>query len=86
MGVSQHPSGVGFPTSPGEAQEIFGRGVIRLQPHGPRHAYLLTFLPDDVDRPPCHAQPRSTPDRPWCAERVIHTSSKACSVGNGNMQ
>ena len=29
----------------GETQEIFGRGVLRIHAHGPRHAYLMTFLP-----------------------------------------
>lgn len=86
MGVSQHPSGVGLPTSPEEAQEIFGRSIIRIQPHGPRHAYFLTFVPDTVDRPPCHVRPRPTPDRPLSAKRATLTSSTEGSVGKGNMQ
>lgn len=86
MGVSQHPSGVDLPTSPGEALEIFGRGIIRIQPHGPRRAYFLTFVPDAVDHPPCHVRPRPTPDRPMPAEHATLASSKACSVGKGSRQ
>ncbi len=86
MDISQHPSGVGLPSSPGEAREIFGRGIIRIQPHGPRRAYFLTFVPDAVDHPPCHARPRPTFDPPPCPERATLTSSTEGSVGKGNMQ
>jgi hypothetical protein len=65
------PSGVDFCTEPGEAQEIFGCGIICIQPHGPRHAYFLTFLLDVVDRPPSHVQPRSAPDWLLCTKRVV---------------
>ncbi|KAJ5179424.1 hypothetical protein N7492_002634 [Penicillium capsulatum] len=34
-----------------ETQEIFGRGVLRIQSHGPRHAYFMTFLPEAPHRP-----------------------------------
>lgn len=80
------PSGFDFLPSPGETQEIFGRGIIRIQPHGQRHAYFLTFLPDAVDRPPSHVQPRSAPDQPLCTKCAPHTSSKACAVEKGNVQ
>jgi hypothetical protein len=70
------PSGVDFLTSPGEAQEIFDRGIIRIQPDGQRHAYCLTFLLDAANRPPSHVQPRSTPDRPLFTNRVPHILSK----------
>ncbi|GFF61393.1 hypothetical protein IFM51744_10671 [Aspergillus udagawae] len=62
IAAHETPSGVDCSTSPGEAQEIFGRGIIRIQPHGQRHAYFLTFLPDAVDRPPSPVQPRPPPD------------------------
>lgn len=37
-----------FPSISGEAQEVFGRGILRIQPHGPRNAYVITFLPDVI--------------------------------------
>ncbi|GIJ84993.1 hypothetical protein Asppvi_003848 [Aspergillus pseudoviridinutans] len=86
IAAHEDPSGVDFLTSPGEAQEIFGRGIIRIQPHGQRHAYFLTFLPDAVDRLPSHVQPRSAPDRPVCTKRAPHPSSKARAVEKGNVQ
>ncbi|EYE95255.1 uncharacterized protein EURHEDRAFT_377351 [Aspergillus ruber CBS 135680] len=36
------------------AQEVFGWGILRIQPHGPRNAYIITFLPDVIP-------PASTP-------------------------
>lgn len=65
---------------------ICGRGIICIQPHGPRRAYFLTFVPDTVGQPPCHVRPRSTPDRPLSAENTTLTSPKACSVSKGNRQ
>ncbi|KAB8227924.1 uncharacterized protein BDW43DRAFT_234683 [Aspergillus alliaceus] len=53
----RNSSGSGFGT-PDEAQEVFGRGILRIQPHGPRHTYFITFLPDNV----YHLPPR--PDMP----------------------
>ncbi|KAJ1708868.1 hypothetical protein NYO67_8956 [Aspergillus flavus] len=35
-----------------QAQEVFGRGILRIQPHGPRNAYIITFLPDVVEAAP----------------------------------
>ena len=32
--------------TPDETQEIFGRGILRVQAHGPRHVYFMTFLPE----------------------------------------
>lgn len=32
--------------SPKETEEVFGRGILRIQSHGPRRAYFITFLPD----------------------------------------
>ncbi|KAL2836343.1 hypothetical protein BJX68DRAFT_37383 [Aspergillus pseudodeflectus] len=86
IGAFEAPSGVDFLTSHDEAQEIFGRGIIRIQPHGQRHAYFLTFLPDAVDHPPCHVQPRSTPDQSLFTKRAPHTSSKASALEKGDMQ
>jgi hypothetical protein len=43
---SQIPSDGGLAVTLGETQEIFGRGVLRIHTHGPRHAYFMTFLPE----------------------------------------
>jgi hypothetical protein len=83
IGASQATSGVGFVTGPGEAQEIFGRGIIRIQPHGPRHAYFLTFLPDAVDRPLSRSPPGLSSVSPSCTERATYTSSKASAPESG---
>jgi len=85
IGAFQAPS-VDFPTSPGEMQEIFGRGIIRIQPHGPRHVYFLTFLPDAVDRPLSGFPPGLTSDQPSHTESATYASSKACAVEQGNVQ
>lgn len=79
-------SEVDFLTSPGETQEIFGRGIIRIQPHGQRHAYFLTFLPDAVNHPPSHVQTQSAPDGLLCTKRAPHTLSKPCAVDKENVQ
>ncbi|KAL6231419.1 hypothetical protein BDW75DRAFT_44597 [Aspergillus navahoensis] len=76
IGAFQAPSGVGFLTGPDQAQEIFGRGVIRIQPHGPRYAYFLTFLPD-VDRLLSRSTPGSNSDQKSCTEHATNASSKA---------
>ncbi|OJD23148.1 hypothetical protein ACJ73_05500 [Blastomyces percursus] len=44
------PVGNFWPAS--EAQEVFGRGILRIQPHGHRNAYIFTFLPDVVEAAP----------------------------------
>ncbi|KAJ5183289.1 hypothetical protein N7492_000905 [Penicillium capsulatum] len=43
---SQNRSNGGSAVTPGKTQEIFGRGVLRIQSHGPRNAYFMTFLPE----------------------------------------
>lgn len=48
---SQIPLDSGFATTLGETQEIFGREVLRIQGHGRRHAYFMTFLPEFTQRP-----------------------------------
>lgn len=47
-GVPYRPPEGSFPSTTGEALEVFGRGILRIQPHGPRNAYVITFLPDVV--------------------------------------
>jgi hypothetical protein len=88
IGASQATSGAGFFTGPGEAQEIFGRAIIRIQPHGPRrrHAYFLTFLPDVVDRPLSCSPPGLSSVPPPCTERATYTSSKASAPERGNVR
>jgi hypothetical protein len=89
ISASQATSGVGFVTGPGEAQEIFGRGIIRIQPHGPRHAYFLTFLPDVVDRPLSRSPPGLNSVPPSCTERTeraTNTSSKESAPESGNVR
>ncbi|THC89787.1 hypothetical protein EYZ11_010750 [Aspergillus tanneri] len=49
-----------FAVTPTEAKEVFGRGVLRIQPYGPRHAYFITFLPDVV-QPPSKPSPSELP-------------------------
>ncbi|KAH1425105.1 hypothetical protein KXX32_006674, partial [Aspergillus fumigatus] len=78
------PSGVDLLTNPGGTHEIFGLGIIRIQPHGQRHAYFLTFLPGAVNHPPSRVQPWSAPDWPLCSKRAPNTSSKACAVEKEN--
>jgi hypothetical protein len=80
------PSGVDFLPSPGETQEIFGRGIIRIQPHGQRQAYFLTFLPDVVDRPPSRSPRGLSPVPPSCTEHATHISSKASAHERGNVR
>lgn len=48
-GARQHLSNPGFTAGSDETQEIFGRGILRVQPHSPRRTYFFTFLPDTVD-------------------------------------
>jgi hypothetical protein len=86
IGASQATSGAGLFTGSGEAQEIFGRGIIRIQPHGPQHAYFLTFLPDVVDRPLSCSPPGLSSVPPPCAERATYTSSKASAPERGNVR
>ncbi|TQB67601.1 hypothetical protein MPDQ_005173 [Monascus purpureus] len=66
----QRPPDGSFPSTAGEAQEIFGRGILRIQPHGPRNAYVITFLPDVVQP----ASMPSTSDMSW--EKPPHSTSR----------
>lgn len=54
LGPPQRQPDCSLSSFSGEAQEVFGRGILRIQPHGPRNAYIITFLQDI-------AQPASTP-------------------------
>ncbi|KAJ6168686.1 hypothetical protein N7497_001529 [Penicillium chrysogenum] len=48
---SQTPSGGALAVSLDQTQEIFGRGILRIQSQGPRQAYFMTFLPEVSHRP-----------------------------------
>jgi hypothetical protein len=63
-GQSQTPLDGGLAVTLGETQEIFGRGVLRIQSHGPRHAYFMTFLPEVTDRPSMVSTSEMSPDQP----------------------
>lgn len=43
---TQGSSDGGMAFTLGETEEIFGRGVLRIQANGPRFAYFMTFLPE----------------------------------------
>lgn len=64
--TSQVPNSLdgGFAVALGQTQEIFGRGVLRIQSHGPRHAYFMTFLPEVTDRPSMVSPSEMSPDQP----------------------
>ena len=87
-GAPQHPSNLGFTAGSDETQEIFGRGIFRVQPHGPRRAYFFTFLPDTVDLQPTtsreayddrsHAPMAALQSRPSRMDlRTIYVASEA---------
>ncbi|BDD59387.1 hypothetical protein MAP00_004597 [Monascus purpureus] len=48
LGPPQRLPDGSFPPTSSEAQEVFGRGILRIQPHGHRNVYVITFLPDVV--------------------------------------
>ncbi|KAJ5161363.1 hypothetical protein N7492_006755 [Penicillium capsulatum] len=58
---SQSPLDSGFAVGLGETQEIFGRGVLRIQSHGPRHAYFMTFLPEAPHQSSLPTPPKMPP-------------------------
>lgn len=58
-----------------KTQEIFGRGVLRIQSHGPRNAYFMTFLLE-VTQPPSPPSPSEMPpDRSSCADDTSENES-----------
>ncbi|KAJ6018392.1 hypothetical protein N7499_003708 [Penicillium canescens] len=57
---SRTPSGGSLAVSLDKTQEIFGRGVLRIQTHGPRQAYFMTFLPE-VSHHPSMPSPSEMP-------------------------
>lgn len=48
---SPNPSVGGLDVTLGKTQEIFGRGILRIQAHGPRHVYFMSFLPEEHHQP-----------------------------------
>lgn len=59
---SSNPLDGGFAVTLGKTQEIFGRGVLRIQSHGLRHAYFMTFLPEVTDPPSMVSPSEMHPD------------------------
>lgn len=62
-GQSQPPLDGGLAVAVGETQEIFGRGILRIQTHGPRHAYFMTFLPEVTHCPPMPSPSQMPPEQ-----------------------
>ena len=60
---SQNRSNGGSAVTPGKTQEIFGRGVLRIQSHGPRNAYFMTFLPEVTQHPSPPSPSKMPPDQ-----------------------
>lgn len=62
----------------GETQEIFGRGILRIQTHGPRRAYFMTFLPEVSHRPSMISPSKMPPDQssPLTISLRIHPRDK----------
>lgn len=92
-GLSRTPLDAGLAVTLGETQEIFGRGVLRIQAHGSRHAYFMTFLPDvphsssmlsPSDRPldqssrPDDSSENTSSQQVACNGRRKRTVSKTC--------
>jgi hypothetical protein len=48
---SLNPSVGGSAVTLGKTQEIFGRGILRIQAYGPRHVYFMSFLPEEPHQP-----------------------------------
>ncbi|KAJ6101877.1 hypothetical protein N7486_004304 [Penicillium sp. IBT 16267x] len=77
---SPNPLESGFAVTLGKTQEIFGRGVLRLQAHGPRHVYYMTFLPE-VTHCPSMPSPTKFPPDPSSSPEDISESTFSRQVG-----
>lgn len=60
---SQTPSGGALAVSLDQTQEIFGRGILRIQSQGPRQAYFMTFLPEVSHRPSMSSPSEMPPEQ-----------------------
>ncbi|KAJ5297268.1 uncharacterized protein N7443_008161 [Penicillium atrosanguineum] len=69
--------GGGLAVTSGETQEIFGRGVLRIEARGPRHAYFMTFLPEVSHRPSMAEMP---PDQSSRSEGFSENASSRLHV------
>ena len=74
LSPSQRPQDASFAFNSDVAQEVFGRGILRIQPHGPRNAYIITFLPDVI--PPA--------SMPSTSEMPSEKSSDSSDLGPEN--
>ncbi|KAE8155577.1 hypothetical protein BDV40DRAFT_283433 [Aspergillus tamarii] len=62
-------------TTANEAQEIFGRGILRIQPHGRRCTYSFTFLPESVYSERPSPPPRLSPEHSTCFDSRSQSQS-----------
>ncbi|KAB8213504.1 hypothetical protein BDV33DRAFT_210134 [Aspergillus novoparasiticus] len=62
-------------TTAHEAQEIFGRGILRIQPHGHRCTYSFTFLPEAVYSELPSPPPRVSPEHSTCSDSRSQSQS-----------
>ncbi|TQB67483.1 hypothetical protein MPDQ_005489 [Monascus purpureus] len=62
-------------TTADEAQEIFGRGILRIQPHGHRCTYSFTFLPEAVYSELPSPPPRVSPEHSTCSDSRSQSQS-----------
>lgn len=87
---SPRPSdGGGLAVTSGETQEIFGRGVLRIEARAPRHAYFMTFLPEFSHRPSMAQSSRPEGFSENASSRVVRrrrrrqrTMSQICEDGD----
>lgn len=96
-GQSQTPLEGGLAVTLGKTLEIFGRGALRIQAHGPRHVYFMSFLPEVPHRPsmpsPSEMPPGQSPrpedfsenasSRTVVCRRRNRTMSTTCEDGDG---
>ncbi|KAJ5115529.1 hypothetical protein NUU61_001288 [Penicillium alfredii] len=65
---TQNRSNGGSAVTLGKTQEIFGRGVLRIQNHGPQNAYFITFLPEVTQLPSPPSPSKMPPDQSSLAD------------------
>ncbi|KAJ5778368.1 hypothetical protein N7520_001614 [Penicillium odoratum] len=77
---SQPALGGGLAVTLDKSQEIFGRGVLRIQAHGPRHVYFMTFLPE-ISHSPSTPSPSETPPEHSSRPEEFLNSAKPRQIG-----
>ncbi|KAJ5640263.1 uncharacterized protein N7484_008125 [Penicillium longicatenatum] len=71
---SQPAPGGGLAVTLDKSQEIFGRGVLRIQAHGPRHVYFMTFLPEISHSPSTSSPSEIPPEHPSRPEEFLNSA------------